>query len=152
MDRVETLTFIKITEVLQKCILLWNGSQLDFQRPQCIEGEDQHLSCTQNLYFTEPMEQVVTLTLSKYTFYFFTLWPVTALAFIEVSLFIFFHKRFLTILKNFWITCLYSVYLSYFINRTNAGGQMNLVNHNFEYREQFKRSLRSYERSATGKA
>lgn len=29
---------------------------------------------------------------------------------------------------------------------------MNLVNHNYEYREQFKKSLRSYERSATGKA
>ena len=28
---------------------------------------------------------------------------------------------------------------------------MSQLNHNFEYREQFKKSLRSYERSATGR-
>lgn len=36
--------------------------------------------------------------------------------------------------------------------RVNAGGQMNLVNHSYEYRENFVKSLRSYERSATGRA
>jgi len=38
---------------------------------------------------------------------------------------------------------------SYFFNRTTSGGLFNLPKANFEYRENFKKSLRSYERCVT---